>query len=79
MELGVLRFIDHAHAATTQFFNDAVVGDGSAEDERGVSHLACILRPRPDNCREQGLSPPISQCDIPQINGKNGISLFPAL
>ena len=33
-ELGVLRFVDHAHAATAEFFHDSVVRDGPTDQVR---------------------------------------------
>jgi len=42
-ELDVLGFLDHAHAAATEFFDDAVVGDDLPNEGRGVRHLADML------------------------------------
>ncbi|MGC1907319.1 MAG: hypothetical protein WA715_26070 [Candidatus Acidiferrum sp.] len=36
----VFRLVHHTHAAATEFFNDAVVGDGLTEERVGVRHLA---------------------------------------
>ena len=33
-QLGVLRLVDHAHAAAAEFFHDAVVRDGSSDQVR---------------------------------------------
>jgi hypothetical protein len=60
-EARILGLIDDAHAATAEFFYDAIVGNHTPEDGREVSHFAGILRPLPDNCREQGLSLAISR------------------
>jgi hypothetical protein len=30
------------------------MGNVTAEDRSGIGHFGCILRPLPDNCREQG-------------------------
>jgi len=40
MESGVLRFVHDAHAATTESFENTVVGDGLPEEGLRVRHLA---------------------------------------
>jgi hypothetical protein len=42
-EAGVFGLVDHTHPATADFFDDAVVGDGSTNQGRGVLHFAHIL------------------------------------
>ena len=42
-ELDVFGFVDDTHAAATELFNDAVVGDGLPDEGRGVRHLADML------------------------------------
>src|SRR5882724_10884648 len=42
VEARVLGFVDNAHAAATELFDDAVVGDG-LPDQGGVRHLADML------------------------------------
>ena len=39
VQAGVLGFINHAHSATTQFFDDAVVGNRLAQERIGAWHL----------------------------------------
>jgi hypothetical protein len=46
MQPGVLGFVDHAHPAAAEFFNDAVMGDGL------VDHQAQILRGRAGQVNE---------------------------
>jgi hypothetical protein len=36
MQLGVLGLVDHAHAAATEFFEDAIVGDRLASHGRNA-------------------------------------------
>ena len=38
VQLGVFRFVNHTHAATTEFFDDAVVREGPADKRFGLSH-----------------------------------------
>ena len=45
-EVCVFGFVDDAHAATTEFFDDAVVGNCVAEHGGVVGHRGRILRPR---------------------------------
>src|SRR5271154_5298503 len=42
-ELDIFSLVNHAHAATTELFYDAVVGDGLANEGRGTGHAADIL------------------------------------
>jgi hypothetical protein len=49
---------------TTEFLDDAVVRNRATEDGQGIRHFACILRPVPDNCREQGDYHHLSQSEI---------------
>jgi hypothetical protein len=39
MEASVLGLVNHAHAATAQFFKDAVGGDGFADEGQRACHL----------------------------------------
>jgi hypothetical protein len=39
----VLCLVDHTHAATAEFFEDAVVGEGPADQRVGAWHLLRIL------------------------------------
>jgi len=39
MEASVLRFVDDAHAASADFFDDAVVGDGLADERICAGHV----------------------------------------
>jgi hypothetical protein len=43
MQASVFRLVDHAHAPTTELFDDAVVGNGLPDEGRGVRHLADML------------------------------------
>jgi len=43
IEAGVLRFVNHTHTATAEAFENAVVGDSSADEVAGVGHVAAIL------------------------------------
>ncbi len=43
LETDVLGFVHHAHPATAQFFQDAVVRDGLPEERVGFRHSAVIL------------------------------------
>src|SRR5271155_201954 len=43
LQFGVFRFIDYAHPATAQLFQDAVMGDGAADQGLRVRHRAAIL------------------------------------
>jgi hypothetical protein len=43
MELGVFCFVNDAHAAATEFFGDAIVGDGAADHWLRVCHANAIL------------------------------------
>jgi hypothetical protein len=55
MEAGVFGFIDDAHAATAEFFDDTVVGEGWSHQRKSVGHGGDILagaRKRPK--REAG-------------------------
>ena len=45
-EARVLGFVDHAHASAAQFFQDAVVGNGAANNGGSIRHRPCILRQR---------------------------------
>jgi hypothetical protein len=38
VQLGVLRFIDDAHATTTQLLENAIGGNRAAEYRRGIGH-----------------------------------------
>src|SRR6266851_8592827 len=40
-------FVDHAHASASQFFQDAVMQDGAADNGGSIRHRPCILRQRP--------------------------------
>ena len=47
MQPGVFSFVDHAHAASTQLFNDAVMGDGLANHAKTrMLRAGFILRRR---------------------------------
>ena len=39
VQAGVLRLVNHTHAATTKFFDDSVVRNGLADARRGIRHL----------------------------------------
>jgi len=43
IEPRVLGLVNHSHAATANFLNDAVVRDGSIDDGSRIGHRACIL------------------------------------
>jgi len=43
VEANVFGFVDDAHAAAAKFLEDAVVGDGVADEGVGVRHSAAIL------------------------------------
>ena len=45
-ELQVLGLVNHSHAATAEFFHDAVVGDGLVDHRRQKTPLACHVRDR---------------------------------
>jgi hypothetical protein len=40
----VFGFVNHAHAAAAEFFDDAVVRDGAADEGLGVRHECAILK-----------------------------------
>ena len=42
----VFGFVNHSHASTAQFFEDAVVRDGAANIGGRIWHRACIVRQR---------------------------------
>ena len=42
-QAGVFGFVDNTHAAAAQLLDDAVVGDGLADEGVGVRHSAAIL------------------------------------
>ena len=44
-ELGVLRLVNHAHAAATEFFDDAVVRDGSTDQVRRAPRALILVSP----------------------------------
>ena len=43
VQLGVLGLVHHTHTATTQLFEDAVMGEGLSDERVGVRHGAAIL------------------------------------
>ncbi len=43
VETSVLRFVDHTHAATPEFFEDAVMGNSLVEQRLGIWHSAGML------------------------------------
>jgi len=43
MRTGIFGLVDHAHAALTEFFENAVVRDRLPEERVGVRHSAVIL------------------------------------
>ena len=43
MQPGVFCLVHHTHPATTQFLNDAVVGNGLSNERIGPRHVAAIL------------------------------------
>ncbi len=47
----VLRFVNHAHATTAQFFQDAVVGNAATDDGGAIRHWRHILRERLLTCK----------------------------
>jgi hypothetical protein len=48
VEADVLSLVHHTHPTPTEFLNDAVVGDGLADERLGLRHLARILGCRDD-------------------------------
>ena len=52
-KLGVLCLIDHGHAVTAEFLNNAVVRDGLADERLGLRHVAVILGRGPEGCQRQ--------------------------
>jgi hypothetical protein len=43
VETSVLRFVDHTHAPTPEFFEDAVMGNSLVEWRLGIRHFAGML------------------------------------
>jgi len=43
VEAGVLGFVHHTHSTATQLLDDAVVGDGPADERVGVRQSAAML------------------------------------
>jgi hypothetical protein len=43
IEAGVLGFVDHTHPAPTEFFENAIVGDGAADKRLELRHLALMV------------------------------------
>src|SRR5690348_1458068 len=43
VELSIFRFVDNTHPAATKFFDDAIVGDGLADESVGAGHSGAIL------------------------------------
>src|SRR6266849_863263 len=64
MEPHVLGFEDDTHPATTEFFENAIVGNRAAENRGGISHRRCMLRPtnRCEQSRSIGRIPPDKRC-----------------
>ena len=56
-EARVPRLVDHAHAAPTQLFEDAVMGDGATDDRGGVCQRRGSLSDGADGCSRPGLVP----------------------
>ena len=42
METGIFRLVDHAHAAATEPFDDAVMGNRLTDEVRGLRHAAIL-------------------------------------
>ena len=43
MQARIFGLVDHTHPATTDFFENAIVGDGLADECAGLRHSAAIL------------------------------------
>ena len=43
IEFEVLGFVNHTHATSAEFLDDAIVGNMTAEDGCGIGHFGCIL------------------------------------
>ena len=56
----VPRLVDHAHAAPTQLFEDAVMGDGATDDRRGVCQRRGSLSDGADGCSRNPAGPRIA-------------------
>jgi hypothetical protein len=54
MEARVLGLVDHAHSATIELFDDAVVRSVPADERLGFSHVTPILLARPRQVNEGG-------------------------
>ena len=52
-ELHILGFVDHAHPATAEFFDDAEMRDGLADERIGAGHAAAILECRRNQVNEE--------------------------
>jgi hypothetical protein len=43
MQSNVFGFVDHAHAAATELFEDAVVRNGPSDEGVGARHVRAII------------------------------------
>jgi hypothetical protein len=53
-QLGVFRFVDHAHSTTAEFFDDAVMRDSLTNERVSAGHVPQILGWRQDASQRSG-------------------------
>jgi len=63
-QAGVLCFIDNAHSTTPESFEDAVVGDGLADEGVGVRHSGDILGRSPCKSTNRSNPEPSPPCSL---------------